>query len=198
MEKYKSIYDTAYNNVEYGMDRTRQGSTISVSPYVDTYEEATTEDITQIYNRQQIYELLAKAFRESPYYEKYGKLQKKRKQRSADVSLLNDNPPIIENNIKEIDVENANTTDVNIDEYDFKKIEKGDLTSIYYYFKNILEEHNFDEMESFCAIAEFFKLNYKLLYDDVISIESKAKILNALKDNFNIKFENMQKKTQNA
>lgn len=189
MEKYKSIYDTAYNNVEYGMDRTRQGSTISVSPYVDTYEEATTEDITQIYNRQQIYELLAKAFRESPYYEKYGKLQKKRKQRSADVSLLNDNPPIIENNIKEIDVENANTTDVNIDEYDFKKIEKGDLTSIYYYFKNILEEHNFDEMESFCAIAEFFKLNYKLLYDDVISIESKAKILNALKDNFNIKFE---------
>lgn len=189
MEKYKSIYDTAYNNVEYGMDRTRQGSTISVSPYIDTYEEATTEDITQIYNRQQIYELLAKAFRESPYYEKYGKLQKKRKQRSADVSLLNDNPPIIENNIKEIDVENANTTDVNIDEYDFKKIEKGDLTSIYYYFKNILEEHNFDEMESFCAIAEFFKLNYKLLYDDVISIESKAKILNALKDNFNIKFE---------
>lgn len=189
MEKFKSIYDTAYNNVEYGMDRTRQGSTISVSPYVDTYEEATTEDITQIYNRQQIYELLAKAFRESPYYEKYGKLQKKRKQRSTDVSLLNDTPVTIENHINEIEVENANATDVNIDEYDFKKIEKGDLTNIYYYFKNILEEQNFDEMESFCAIAEFFKLNYKLLYDDVISIESKAKILNALKDNFNIKFE---------
>lgn len=189
MEKYKSIYDSAYNNVEYGMDRTRQGSTISVSPYVDTYEEATTEDITQIYNRQQIYELLAKAFRESPYYEKYGKLQKKRKQRSADVSLLNDIPTTIENHINEIEIENANTTDVNIDEYDFKKIEKCDLTNIYYYFKNILEDQNFDEMEAFCAIAEFFKLNYKLLYDDVISIESKAKILNALKDNFNIKFE---------
>lgn len=190
MEQNRSIYCNSYNSVDYGMERTMQSATIAVSPKVDIYEESTTEDITKIYNRRRIYEALLEAFEKSPYYEKYGKMQKKKHQKTKkDTSLFGENAQeIIPGKI-----DSENTSDKNIEEYDFLKIEKNDISDIYYYFKELLEEQNFDELECFCAIAEFFKLNYKSLYDDFISIESKAKLLNALKEEYNIKFEKTNK-----
>lgn len=187
MEQNRSIYNNSYNSVDYGMERTMQSASIAVNPRVDIYEESTTEDITNLYNRQRIYETLFEEFKKSPYFEKYGKMQKKKRQKfKQDTSLFGEHPYIDDIN-EECDIEEM--SDKNLEDYDFKKIEKSELPEIYYYFKDILEAQNFDELECFCAIAEFFKLNYKLLYDDIISIESKAKILNLLKDTFNIKFE---------
>ena len=48
---------------------------------------------------------------------------------------------------------------------------------------NVSNKNVYNELDAFCAIAEFFKLNYSNLYHDVISIESKAKILEILKEN---------------
>lgn len=193
MEQNRSIYCNSYNSVDYGMERTMQSSSISVSPCVDTYEEATTEDISKIYNRQRIYETLSEEFKKSPYYSLYGKMLKKKKQRGKkDTSLFGEaNEVPMEEDNREYDIEEL--ADKNLDDYDFRKIDKSDMPEIYYYFKDILEAQNFDELECFCAIAEFFKLNYKSLYDDVITIESKAKILNSLKEDYNIKFEKNNK-----
>lgn len=193
MEQNRSIYCNSYNSVDYGMERTMQSAAIAVSPKVDIYEEATTEDITKIYNRRRIYEALAEAFEKSPYYEKYGKMQKKKHQKAKKgTSLFGGEQEIVPvKNNEEIDLENE--IPQNMEDYDFLKIEKNDISDIYYYFKELLEEQNFDELECFCAIAEFFKLNYKSLYDDYISIESKAKLLNALKEEYNIKFEKNNK-----
>jgi hypothetical protein len=69
-----------------------------------------------------------------------------------------------------------------------KKIEKSDITDIYYYFKKILVNKNtYNSVEAFCGIAEFFKINYKMLYNDIISIEDKAEILNILKETYGLK-----------
>lgn len=67
------------------------------------------------------------------------------------------------------------------------KIPKSDMCEIYYYFKNILiEREKFNYVETFCAIAEFFKFNYETLYEDIISIEDKANILDTLKNEYGI------------
>lgn len=64
-----------------------------------------------------------------------------------------------------------------------KKIERRDFYRIYYYFKDKLVEYNeFNPVQIFCAIAEFFDMNYKTLYKDVISLEEKAKILEILEE----------------
>lgn len=61
---------------------------------------------------------------------------------------------------------------------DAKKVERCDLYDIYYYFKDRLNEVNeFNCVQVFCAIAEFFDVNYKVLYNDIIALEDKIVLL---------------------
>ena len=61
------------------------------------------------------------------------------------------------------------------------KIERGDLFGIYYHFKDELSKFNeFSIIQIVCTIAEFFDLNYKTLYNEVITLEDKVRILDSL------------------
>lgn len=68
-----------------------------------------------------------------------------------------------------------------------KKVEKSDLSDLYYYFRDILvDKHHHGEVETFCAIAEFFELNYSVLYKEILTIDSKLKILKGLKETYGL------------
>lgn len=68
-----------------------------------------------------------------------------------------------------------------------KKLEKADIPEIYYTFKAELRKDNsYNLVQIFCAIAEFFELNYKTLYNDIISLEDKAEILENLRENYGL------------
>ena len=73
---------------------------------------------------------------------------------------------------------------------EYKKLEKADVADIYYSFKNELKKTNdYNIVQIFCAIAEFFELNYKTLYNDIITIEDKAAILENLKETYGLEKE---------
>lgn len=205
MKQNASILNNSYNSVDRGDERTSQSSTITISPLIDTYEESTTEDITNLYSTAKLYDILYDTFQESPFFEKYGKpvLKKKYKQETEE-KITNDfvigdeddsnEPPFYDEQEDSDDYNEENGNMYGIDDYTkdasimekyiFKNVEKTDIPQIYYYFKDIIVgKHGYNELEAFCAIAEFFKLNYSYLYHDVISIESKAKILEILKEN---------------
>ena len=64
---------------------------------------------------------------------------------------------------------------------DSKRIERPDIPLIYAYFKKKLKDiGEYDIVEIFCAIAEFFDLNYKVLYNDIVSLDDKGMILTIL------------------
>jgi len=68
-----------------------------------------------------------------------------------------------------------------------KKLEKRDISDIYYSFKEELQKRNtYSLVQIFCAIAEFFDLNYKTLYNDIISLEDKAQILELLQEQYGL------------
>lgn len=70
---------------------------------------------------------------------------------------------------------------------DVKKIEKADISNIYYYFKeHLMSTKMYSIVHVFCAICEFFDLNYKYVYNDVISIKDKAAILEALEERYGL------------
>lgn len=61
---------------------------------------------------------------------------------------------------------------------DDKRIERADTFDIYYSFKEkLLEKGDYTIVEIFCEIAEFFGLNYKLLYNNILTLEDKVEIL---------------------
>ena len=207
MKQNASILNNSYNGVDRGDERTSQNSTITISPLIDTYEESTTEDIENLYSTAKLYDILYEEFLTSPFYEKYGKpvLKKKYKQ-ETDEKITNDfvigddddtseeQVPSYEDENESDSYDEENGSMYGIDDYTrdssamekyvFKNVEKNDIPDIYCYFKDILSNKNgYNELDAFCAIAEFFKLNYSNLYHDVISIESKAKILEILKEN---------------
>lgn len=71
---------------------------------------------------------------------------------------------------------------------DVKKVERCDLYDIYYYFKDRLNEvGEFNSVQIFCAIAEFFDVNYKIMYNDVIALEDKVVILEEMSDMYGLK-----------
>ena len=73
---------------------------------------------------------------------------------------------------------------------DYKKVEKADISDIYYTFKAELKKENeYSIVQIFCAIAEFFDFNYKTLYNDIITIEDKAAILENLKETYGLEKE---------
>ena len=68
-----------------------------------------------------------------------------------------------------------------------RKLEKADIPEIYYTFKSELRKDNsYNLVQIFCAIAEFFELNYKSLYNDIISLEDKAEILENLRESYGL------------
>ena len=71
---------------------------------------------------------------------------------------------------------------------DCKKIDKSDLTDIYYTFKSQLSdtEEHYTIVQILCAIAEFFELNYKILYNDILTLEDKAAVLESLEDTYGL------------
>lgn len=137
------IINNNYDNVDYSYDFTSY-TPIAVSPLVsDRYEDALSEDISELYTRRHIYEDVAEIYEASPYFQKYGK--------------------------------------------ETKKLEKRDVSDIYYTFKDELKKKDsYSLVQIFCAIAEFFELNYKTLYNDIISLEDKAEILEILQRSYGL------------
>ena len=68
-----------------------------------------------------------------------------------------------------------------------KKIERCDMFGIYYHFKDeLMKKNEFSIIQIFCAIAEFFDLNYKILYNDILTLEDKVKILDQLEKEYGL------------
>jgi len=73
-----------------------------------------------------------------------------------------------------------------------KRIDKGDISKMYYYFKNeLVKQKKFSPSEIFIAFAEFFQVNYEILYTEV-GILDKESLLKELNDKYhlNSKFKN--------
>lgn len=66
---------------------------------------------------------------------------------------------------------------------DCKKIERRDMMDVYYTFKEqLMEKKDYSLAQVVCAIAEFFEMNYKTLYNDVLSLEDKARVIEDLQE----------------
>ena len=137
------IINNSYDAVDYGQEALSQ-SPIAINPLVsDQYEEATSENIEDIYTRKNLYNQMSELYEASEFYEKYGQ--------------------------------------------DCKKLEKAYLSNVYYTFKRqLLEKDDYNLVQVFTTIAEFFDLNYKTLYNDIISLEDKAEILEILRDMYGL------------
>ena len=137
------IINNSYDAVDYGQEALSQ-SPIAINPLVsDQYEEATSENIEDIYTRKNLYNQMSELYEASEFYEKYGQ--------------------------------------------DCKKLEKADISNVYYTFKHqLLEKNDYNLVQIFTTIAEFFDLNYKTLYNDIISLEDKAEILEILRDMYGL------------
>ena len=69
----------------------------------------------------------------------------------------------------------------------YKKIEKSDIPDIYYYFKEEMEKNKiYTITEIFLGIVEFFELNYNVMYNDIISIQDKEKILDEMTEMYGL------------
>ena len=137
------IINNSYDAVDYGQEALSQ-SPIAINPLVsEQYEEATSENIEDIYTRKKLYNQMSELYEASEFYEKYGQ--------------------------------------------DCKKLEKADISNVYYTFKHqLLEKDDYNLVQVFTTIAEFFDLNYKTLYNDIISLEDKAEILEILRDMYGL------------
>lgn len=67
-----------------------------------------------------------------------------------------------------------------------KRIDKTDMVKMFYYFKErILKIGNFSNMEFFIGFAEFFQVNYDVLYGD-ISVMDKERILKEMSEKYSL------------
>ena len=159
------IFENSFDKVEYGVERTTQES-IQISPFVEKqYEESVSENIDELYVRRRLMQIMYELYLNSEFFEKYG--QKKHIDASRDSSSLK-YEDLVYNPV-------------------VKKIERGDLFKIYYYFKDELNKyHEFSIIQIFCTIAEFFDLNYKTLYNDILTLEDKVNILEHLEKEYGL------------
>jgi hypothetical protein len=159
------IFNNSFDNVEYGVERTTQAS-IQISPFVEKqYEESVSENIDELYVRRRLMQIMYELYLNSEFFEKYG--QKQHIDASKDSSALQYDD-LVYNPV-------------------LKKIERGDLFKIYYYFKDELQKrHEFSIIQIFCTIAEFFDLNYKTLYNDILTLEDKVNILEHLEKEYGL------------
>ena len=71
------IFNSQFNNVEFGSERTSQQE-ISINPAVaDRYEENTSENIEDVYTKRNMMEKMEELYEESEFYEKYGQEPKR-------------------------------------------------------------------------------------------------------------------------
>ena len=159
------IFENSFDKIEYGVERTTQAS-IQISPFVENqYEESVSENIDDIYTRRRLMQIMYELYLESEFFNKYGQKQ-----------ILDDSNDSSKSNYDEL-VSNPVV----------KKVERSDLFNIYYYFKDELQKKNeFSIIQIFCAIAEFFDLNYKTLYNDVLTLEDKVNILDHLEKEYGL------------
>jgi hypothetical protein len=138
------IGNSSYDNVEYGVERTTQ-TPIQIDPYAeDMYEEATSENIEEIYVKRKMMDVMNEIYEQSEYFSKYGGVKP-------------------------------------------KKVERSDLFGIYYYFKDELRKRSeYTIVQIFITIAEFFDLNYRTLYNDILTLEDKVEILDHLSDEYGL------------
>ena len=69
-----------------------------------------------------------------------------------------------------------------------KKIEKNDITKVFYYVKEELDKiRKLSAYELVLAINEFFDFNYNVIWYDVLSVELKGEILEDLYENHGMK-----------
>lgn len=129
------FYNSSYDSVEYGRERTTQQG-ISISPEVSSqYEDTVSENMEDVYTRKRMDELMERFYEESEYSSRF-------------------------------------------ERNDTRKLEKRDMFELYYYFKEKFRAMDeFNAIQILCTIAEFFDMNYKTLYKDVITLEDKAEIL---------------------
>lgn len=159
------IFENSFDKVDYGVERTTQAS-IQISPFVEKqYEESVSENIDELYIRRRLMQIMYELYLNSEFFEKYG--QKQHIDASKDSSTLQ-YEDLVYNPV-------------------VKKIERGDLFKIYYYFKDELQKYNkFSIIQIFCTIAEFFDLNYKTLYNDILTLEDKVNILEHLEKEYGL------------
>ena len=68
-----------------------------------------------------------------------------------------------------------------------KKVEKKDIKPIYEYFEHfIVDVNGYDELEAILTICEFFQLNYKTIYDNVLPPIKKSDLLKIIKEKYGI------------
>lgn len=68
-----------------------------------------------------------------------------------------------------------------------KKVDKSDVSKMYYYFKDLLiKEKIYSPMQIFIGFAEFFQMNYDVLYQEV-GVLDKENILKELKEKGSLK-----------
>ena len=137
------IFNSGFNNVDFGYERTTQQE-IAINPSVaDLYEENVSEDMEGVYAKRKLVEMMDSFYESSEFYEKYGQ--------------------------------------------EPKRIERGDYFKIYYYFKDKLKEtEEYNAVQIFCAICEFFDLNYKVIYKDIITLEDKVEILDIFDEQYGL------------
>lgn len=72
-----------------------------------------------------------------------------------------------------------------------KKIDKADSYEIYVYFRDLLSKKipNINIIQIFFAIMEFFEFNYDKMYNDIISINDRSKILETLENAYGYRSE---------
>ena len=159
------IFENSFDKIEYGVERTTQAS-IQISPFVEKqYEESVSENIDELYVRRRLMQIMYEIYLNSEFFEKYGQKQHIAVSKDSSVLQYEDlvyNPVV-------------------------KKIERCDLFDIYYYFKDELQKyHEFSIIQIFCTIAEFFDLNYKTLYNDILTLEDKVNILDHLEKEYGL------------
>lgn len=159
------IFENSFDKVDYGVERTTNAS-IQISPFVEKqYEESVSENIDELYVRRRLMQIMYELYLNSEFFEKYE--QKKHIDASKDSSSLQSEDLVYHPVVK--------------------KIERGDLFKIYYYFKDELQKyHEFSIIQIFCTIAEFFNLNYKTLYNDILTLEDKVNILEHLEKEYGL------------
>ena len=73
------------------------------------------------------------------------------------------------------------------EETNTKKVEKKDIKPIYEYFEHFLVDVNgFNELEAICTICEFFQMNYKTVYSDILLPNKKSELLLLLQEKYKI------------
>jgi hypothetical protein len=130
------IFNNGWNQIDR---ENMMMASITLDPSMDDcYDDATTDDIIDLYIQRRINSVLHDLYTSSIFFEKYNK--------------------------------------------NVKRIDKSDLYNVYVYFRDKLyiEMPEINIVQIFIGIAEFFELNYDILYNDIISIEDKSKVLECL------------------